>query len=156
MPYATLADVKGEMPNFPLNATSRPNDDKAQEFLDELHVELNAVLKALGYVLPIAQADSPLAFSILKMMVTQGAIARILRARNFGVDSPESNGSRDAQARYSDLIKRLTDPNDPFSLPDVPGSPVYTKFHQAVVESHVAGLDLDPDDEPAVTRDMVF
>jgi hypothetical protein len=156
MAYATLDDIKGEMPQFRLSPNSTPTDTQAQEFLTELHAELDAVLKALGYTLPITKLLHPLSFAILKSMVQQGTIARILRSRNYGVDSPEAIGARDAQNVFRDMIKRLTDPDDPLNLPDAEGAPVFAKFGLGIAESHVAGRSLDPEAEPAFTREKVY
>ena len=80
--YATLDDVQRRMPQFELTATTRPNLDTAQVFLDDTHAQYDSAIENLGYIAPVTGAKS---IAQSREIVCQGTICKILHARAAAV-----------------------------------------------------------------------
>jgi hypothetical protein len=116
MPYATLDDVRNLAPQIPISATSKPSDAQVDGFIASLERIVNASLANLGYVVPVTADES---VAILRDMVSQGALARTLRARAIGTRNPaDDQGAADAQKEFDTRLKALGSSRDPFELPD--------------------------------------
>lgn len=116
MPYATVDDVQRRMPQFTLTATSKPNTDAAQTFLDDTQAQLDGALENLGYVVPIT---GPKSLAQVKEIVCQGTIAKILyaRAAAIGTDAAVQSADR-AMKQYDTALKMLADQRNPIELTD--------------------------------------
>lgn len=158
MAYAQVSDITARAPGIELTASSKPSAGQATAFLADIERDVNAALTNLGYVTPIVQADSPLAFSIVKDKVAYAALARVLMARALGASQPKEQGAEAAQAVYDDWMRALGNPNSPIELPDA------TRTGEAVekdgadrVSSFVQGVAAtDRDVTPRITMRQVF
>jgi phage gp36-like protein len=148
--YATLEDVQARMPQFTLNATSKPTADVAQTFLDDKEAEVDSALENLGYYTPITGKKSLLQ---VKAVICQGAIAQILYARAAAVGGEASFVSADrAQKIYDETLKAWADTKSPKELSDA------RRTADEVIKSEqtLGGLTRDEDGdpiEPTVTMD---
>jgi hypothetical protein len=116
MPYATVVDVQRRMPQFQLTASSRPNLDAAQVFLDDTIAQFESAMENLGYVVPITGEK---ALKQCREIVCQGTIAKILYARGaaIGTDTAVQSADR-AQKQYDHHLKMLASPSSPVELTD--------------------------------------
>ena len=152
MAYATLDDVLNAAPKLQVSATTKPSTTDAQAIVDRVDAEVNGVLKGLGYITPVIGAAS---IQILKDIVVQGAVARILKAMFYGVRNPDEVGATDAWREYQGKLKAIADPEDPLTLPDAQVSVAAEKSTTPVRSSVIDELGTFVD-EYRPTRDMVF
>lgn len=115
--YAQVSDVRGLAPSVPINASTNPSEGQVQIWLDLIDTELDAILGNLGYVTPVA-SDKPKSRVMLKDLAATGALAKVLRARAFGVDSGLIDQATAAEKIYRDQLKALKSAGDPYALPD--------------------------------------
>lgn len=153
--YATLADVLDAAPKLVIGPATKPSVEDAQAIVDGVNAYVNSIVSGLGYNTPIRKSESPESFIILRDIVVQGAMARILRAMFYGIRDPDEVGANDAYREFVTKIKQLTNPNDPFALPDAPQNEQVGK-----VTSELESSALDPDNFigwiPRMTRLQVF
>lgn len=160
MAYCVVSDIVALAPGVEISNTSKPSAGQVTTIIADLERELNAQLTRLGYVAPVVQATSPLAFQVLKNKLGHAVLAQVLRARAYGSSSPKDQGADDAQKVYDGWLKALKDPNDPTELPSdaTRTSEIAEKVAADQTRSHVTGLtssefDIDA---PAVTMRQVF
>lgn len=119
MPYITVSDLTAAAPGIaPIDATSKPNLAQVNAMIVSEERDLNATLAHMGVVVPINAIPSPISFSIVRDIATEGGIARVLRAKAYGMANPADNGADAAQKRRDLLLKRLADPDDDLNLTD--------------------------------------
>ncbi len=118
MAYATLEEVLAQAPQIKITAVSKPNTDEAQKILDSVEAYVNAVLKGLGYQPPIILSDSPKAAAILKDIVIQGSLAKIMKSMFYGVRNPNDVGANDLWREFQQKLAALSNQNDPMVLED--------------------------------------
>ena len=163
MPYATSADVQALAPNLNqgggFSATTRPTADQVTAMIADTERLIDATLRHLGYDVDALKVDATTeAFKLLRDVSAHGALARVLRARSFGVGESTTPGADEAQKFFDSWLKRLGDSRDPLELPNV------TRTTEAVVKdqaetlgSFVQGLAGEFDaTTPPVTIDQVF
>lgn len=115
--YTTVSDVQNTIPYVPITRESKPSEGTVQQWINETESTLNSALVGLGYVVPlvpVAGKTTDAAITILRTAVRHAVAAMVLRAR----PNPESDPAL-LQARYDSIMKQLTNPQDPFELPDV-------------------------------------
>lgn len=149
MSYANLSDVRAAIPQIQITVTSRPTQDEVEQQIEQIEASLDITLANLGYATPVTGA---LSLRILKDMVVQETVSRVLHAQSLGVRDPALLGADRAHQLYVDRLRSLADPNDPFMLPDAARTDVGTKME---VEISSNFLD-DPTDTDRITRDQVF
>jgi hypothetical protein len=147
MSYATIDDVQRRMPQFALGATTRPNLDTAQTFLDDTIAQFEAALENLGYVIPLTGARS---LAQAKEIISQGTICKILGARASAVGTDVAMQSADrACKQYEHALELLADPNSPFELTDADRTPDMVEKPGAVGPSGRGG-------DPRIYMDSKF
>ena len=114
--YATVENVQAHQQEFALSATTKPTLAQVEEWIEETGAEIDGYVAALGYVVPVVEADSPIAHAILRRMQTY-YVAALLEDAAFTRASPnQSTHSQWLMERYErcvgDLIMRR------LSLPD--------------------------------------
>ncbi len=141
------------MPQFQLTATSKPNAEAAQVFLDDTHAQFDAAIENLGYVIPVSGEKS---IAQSRELVCQGTIAKILyaRAAALGTDAAVSSADR-AQKQYDDGLKALADPKNPRELSDA------VRNLDEVIKTGISPMGLLVDDygdaiEPRVMMESKF
>lgn len=114
--YATLDDVQRRMPQFKLDAATKPNIETAQVFLDDTIAQFESAMDNLGYVIPITGARS---LAQCKEIVSQGVICKILHARAAAVGTDVALQSADRACKhYDDALAALADETSPIELTD--------------------------------------
>lgn len=105
--YAAVADVQAYTLKT-YSATSKPTSAQVQTFLDQRAAELNGRLKGdLGFSLPITQAASPDAYSILKMYNAIGAGADAESPTVLGIEPELASLGRSLRAQYAAFLTQL-------------------------------------------------
>ena len=84
MAYCTAADVENEM-GQKFSATSRPNTDQVEEAIDGVSGEIDGVLQATGYPLPVTDIS---ALALLKRYAKFGASAQAWHSGYVADDEP--------------------------------------------------------------------
>ena len=91
MAYAALADVQGLLGKFTLSASSKPTSTQATTIIGQISAEIDSVISAAGYFVPVA---SPAWFlDYLKLLNAYGAAAAVLRSM-----FPDRAGAGEASA----------------------------------------------------------
>lgn len=163
MPYATPADVSALAPNLNqgagFTATTRPTADHVTALIADTERLIDGTLRRLGYDVDALKLDTATdAFKIVRDVSAHGALARVLRARSFGVGESSTPGADEAQKFFDNWLKRLGDTRDPLELPNAPRTAeAVVKSAADTLNSHVQSLvgEFDADDPP-VTIDQVF
>ncbi len=154
MAYVTLEEVLDQAPQIKINATSRPDTVEARKIVQAVEDYVNSVLKGLGYTTPVTLADSPKAFAILKDIVLQGSIAKILKAMFYGVRNPNDVGANEAYREFTSKLAQLSNQNDPMVLEDAV-KPNVAEHVRSELDSNISDLVLE-DVMWRPTRDQVF
>lgn len=154
MAYITLEEVLDQAPQIKITATSKPNTTDAAKIVAYTEAQVNAVLKGLGYVTPLDPTDSPKSIVIVRDIITQGAIAKILKAMFYGVRNPNDVGANDAWREFEKKLAGLSNQNDPLILEDADVAGVATK----VVAELDSNISVPEEEEEAwrPTRDQIF
>jgi hypothetical protein len=137
--YATLADVLDVAPKLVIGPATKPSVEDAQAIIDAVNQHVNSVVSGLGYLTPVSKVDCPQSYVILRDIVCQGALAKILRAMFYGIRDPDEVGANDAYREFMAQMKALTDPENPFTLPDATANQQVIK-----VSSELESTALDP------------
>ena len=116
--YTDIEAVNRDLQQLPITANSRPPLADVQGWINDQELELDATLVNLGYLTPIVRATSPASHSIVRNMVTQAVLARVLRSRRHGVGNVDDSGATVSQKYYDDRLKWLNSKTHPFELPD--------------------------------------
>lgn len=133
--YATLADVLDGAPKLTIGPNTKPSAQDAQALLDAVNAHVSSVVVGLGHT-SITKETAPQSYMILRDIVVSGTIARILKAMYYGVRDPNEVGANDAWREFNTKLKQLTDPEEPFCLPDAPTNQQVQKV-TSELESHV-------------------
>lgn len=157
MPYIVLSDVKDAAPQLFNGSANPPSDPQINRAIADIDRLINANLTSIGYQLPIDPNVSPLAFAILQDIEKHGVIGRLINARSFGVDDPTKYGATAALKSFSDRLRQLANPDDPFTLPDAPQNPIVEQ-NESYASSVVGGATVnDPNAIGGIIdRDTVF
>jgi hypothetical protein len=116
--YATLADVNKLAPQAPFTPTSKPPDADVTTFIGQVAERIDAVLANLGYVVPVVTGAKSL--TLLRELNAWGAMGQAHQARMTLV-APDAVLQRSPWTKlFDDWIARISDPSDPFELPDAP------------------------------------
>jgi len=151
MAYATLARVQGLIANFTIDGESKPNSTQAQEIIDAISDEIDAVIGGIGVSTPVT---APASFvNRLAMLNAYGAAAAILHAK-----VPEAAGLGDTsiyafhERRYQKGLEALRNDQDlPSELRTVMNPKTYLRRNPD--EEEVLG---DNEEKSFFKRDMVF
>lgn len=100
MPYADIHDVQARDPTITFSATSTPNASQVALFLADTAAELDGILSALNYSVPIATGASA-ARAMLRSFNALGANAYVQEV------APTSRGADQARKLWEDAKKML-------------------------------------------------
>jgi hypothetical protein len=165
MPYCALDDLNALVPQAPFTATSKPTAASATQWIADIAVEMDASLRNVGYVTPVALApdgtDALLSVQILKMINAYGALGQAQAARDTAVSTAVTASGREVKniwmQRYDQKMAALTDPQDPFELPDAARTDEQLeKQPENVLRSSVQSVSDFGWTSPAVTRAQVL
>lgn len=115
MPYATLSHVQARTPLRVFSATSVPSASQVAMFLDDTAAELDAMLQAAGYQLPVP-VTATVALRLLQNVNTVGAWALVEEAAPVGKDAER------ARKEWARLQAQL-DPHGKGASLELPGVP---------------------------------
>lgn len=152
MAYASLSDVKDRAAGIRFGAGGF-DPDKAESIIQSMSRQVEAMVRGLGYQVPVDAATSPESFAILKDIVVSGSIAQILKAMYYGIRDPEEIGANAAWREYTQKLRSLSNADDPLSLVDAVQLDIATK---AVAEISGGFSGVDTYDQFRPTRDQVF
>lgn len=155
MAYATLKDVLDQTPQLKISATSKPSTSEAEKIVTAVNAQVDSVLKGLGYVIPIDPDESPKSVEILKDIVIQGSIAKLLKAMFYGIRSPQDVGANDAWREFTTKLQQLANQSDPMTLIDAVMTDV-AEHVRAEIDSNISDPDQTDPFIFQVTRDQVF
>jgi len=141
--YATVEDVQAEAPQLRLTDASRPTLDEARRLVAQVDSYVNTVVRGLGYATPVT---GPQSLILLRDIVVQGSIAKILKAMFYGIKNPDDVGANEAWRDFTTKLKRLQDSDDPFVLPDAVMN-VTTEKLQAELDSDRLSLGASYENE---------
>jgi hypothetical protein len=154
MAYVTLEEVLDQAPQLKINATSKPNTEDAAKVITSVEAYVNSVLKGLGYVTPLDATDSPKSVAVIRDIVIQGCIAKILKSMFYGVRNPNDVGANEAWREFTQRLSALSNQSDPSILEDADTTDVAV---HAVSELDSNISDVVTEDEMwRPTRDQVF
>jgi hypothetical protein len=114
MPYCTVGDVEAEIQRR-FTSTSRPTDGDAASVIAGIAADLDGVLAAVGYNLPIASSE---AIAILKRYTVYGAASALWHA--MAQESTDSPRVVFWQTQYDAFLKRLRDGSQQLPLVEIP------------------------------------
>lgn len=157
--YCTVLDVNALAPQVPFSATSKPSESQVASFIEDIALEMDASLSNVGYTVPVVAGVKSLA--LLRRMCAYGALGLSQAARDTGVNTAISASGREVEnlwsQKYTARMKALTNPQDPFELPDAPRtSQQLEKQGENVLRSSVQSVDDDNWLTPTVTREQVL
>jgi hypothetical protein len=141
VPYATLTHVHARSPQRAFTATSRPATADVELFLEDAAAELDALLLARGYQLPVP-AEATIALGWLRRTNAIGAAAMVEKAAP--VSKPD--GPSRLQAEWREAQSALANGRVELDAP------------RNVADSYARGRTLDElgqaGPEPLFSRDM--
>ena len=150
MAYATLSDVKDRATGIRFGGPGGFDPSKAEAIIVSISRQVDAMVRGLGYQVPIDPTVSPESAAILKDIVVAGSVAQILKAQFYGIRDPEEIGANDAWREYTSRMKALGNPDDPLSLVDAVRLDVGDKVISEISSAFTSFDDGRP------TRDQVF
>jgi phage gp36-like protein len=106
--YATVADVQRLEPLRQIAANSEPSTEQVVAYLEDCASEIDAVLAAANYKLPVQTASAgtaTLALNLLRVVEAQGAHARVSSA----AAATREGAPAAAWQRYQDSLRALAD-----------------------------------------------
>ncbi len=154
MAYVTLEEVLDQAPQIKISATSKPNTTDAAKIVVAVEAYVNSVLKGLGYEIPLSPTTAPKSVALVKDIIIQGSIAKILKAMFYGVRNPNDVGANDAWREYTSRLAALSNQSDPSVLEDAVLTGVAVKA-VAELDSNISDIPLE-DVLWRPTRDQVF
>lgn len=95
--FATVADVQALLAQLSITASSKPDTEQVQGFIDEIDAEMRGVLRESGYVTTVTDAD---ALNVLKMYNAYGAAA-------ISMDAARPGTGDGYWQRYQQGLKRI-------------------------------------------------
>lgn len=155
MAYATLQEVLDQAPQLKIHATSKPSTTDAEAIVASVNGQVNSVLNGLGYTIPISATESPLSVALLKDIVIQGSIAKILKAMFYGIRSPQDVGANDAWREFTSKLSALGNQSDPMTLPDANMTAV-AQHVRSELDSNISDTDQTDETVFRPTRDQIF
>ena len=118
--YCVIGDVNGLVPQSPFSATSRPTDAQVAILIESTAKRIDATISNVGYVVPVV--SGPLSLALLREACSWGALGLAQQSRETAVNTAVSDkpnvGKNVWMRQFEDWLKSLTDPQDPFELPD--------------------------------------
>lgn len=155
--YCTLEDLNQLAPQAPFSTTSRPSAVAVTAWIDDIALEMDASLANVGYVVPVV--GGPLALQLLRRISSYGALGLAQASRDTGVTTAVSASGKEVEniwsQKYTQRMKALTNPQDPFELPDAPRtSEQLEKQPENVLRSFVQGVTDDPSYDPTVAPEI--
>ena len=103
--YCNLADVEGTT-GFKYDAESQPSRTEAREVIIGVAAEIDGVLEAVGYTVPVSSASTR-TLAMLKRYNVLGAAYRLWHADIRGTDTFPAAVSWETD--FKDFLDRLTD-----------------------------------------------
>jgi hypothetical protein len=157
MAYAVVGDVRKKAPNITLDASSKPSVSDVTDYITDVESELNAYLAAAGYTVPLT--GGPETLKILREIVAQGTLAKVLQAIVAGRGVATDIGQKAAQDLYDARIQRII--KGQFVLPDEqPGVVVVQSDAVLGFSSNIPAIDdendTDLDGNQLITRNTKF
>jgi hypothetical protein len=101
--YATVADVQALTPARKFGQGTNPTNANVHLYIELAEATINGVLIQKGYVVPVSETESPVAFSLLRRICLQGAVAQI------EVSSGNGPNIERTRAVYEKSLERLED-----------------------------------------------
>jgi hypothetical protein len=152
--YASVSDIRNFLPQLQINAQSRPTESEVVELIESYSEELDGVLKSLGYTVPMTDVLSPMSVRLAKQMIKERVSADVLRIQLAGIRDADSLGAKAFESSWNAKMKRLADPDDPFTFPDA----VATERQEKMDVTAASMVSEDPDfyDDAVITRNQVF
>lgn len=140
MPYCTLDDVNGCVPQAPFGPATVPNDVAVQQFIADITAEIDATLANMGYQVPITGAKS---LALVEMACKWGAVGLAQDARyTAAIRDDMLGGARNPWTqRYMDWKRALVDPKNPYELPDAVRTATAIVKPLGQVESDTSTID---------------
>lgn len=159
--YCSTTDVNGYVPQAPFTATSRPTLAQVQAFVDDGGRVIDATLANVGYVTPIT---GTVALAECKKANAWYAVGIAQQVRDTAVTTATSDKGQPTKniwtRMFEEWLQRLTNPDNPFELPDAPrNNEQLQKQPDAILRSMAQSLSDDPDysvDSPEVSRYQVL
>jgi hypothetical protein len=106
MAYATIQDVKDELPQLPINGTvSRPSEPQVLDSIILIEAHVNAVLKSRGYTTPIS--GGPESLKILRKIVRHGVAAEVIRQAQGAIRDQGGTGRDEHQRIYDSMLRDI-------------------------------------------------
>ena len=116
--YATISDVNALVAQSPYTASSTPTQAQVERFIAQVALRTDAVLKNLGYIIPISSVTAPDSFALVKEAVSWGALGLAQQARQTAVTANDATDVSLWTKMYLGWLDRLGSAKDPFELPD--------------------------------------
>lgn len=161
--YCTITDVNTLVPQSPFTPTTTPTQAQVEIFITQVSARVDATLTNIGYVTPVVTGTS--ALSLLKEAVAWGALGLAQQSRITAISPDQAVGLSVWTKMHNDWIKALSDPNNPFELPDAPRNAKAVvkppgEFQQDMVRNSIdAGTPNAPDSyltDPTFSIGMKF
>ena len=100
--YCTLSEVGQLLPSRTYSSQSKPTLDQAEQHVKDVALEINAVLRGLGFSPPLTGADVP----FLKSMNKLGSAAMIESSTMIGVQG-KSEIATSYGGKYQQMLKDM-------------------------------------------------
>jgi hypothetical protein len=97
VPYAVLADVQDQIPQFELSSTTKPNSTQVASFIGKAETEFDVRLGTMGYTTPLTGS---VGLAWAKILVSTLAAAKTLYARAAAVGGEAAVVSADRMAKW--------------------------------------------------------
>ncbi len=146
--YVSVSDVRQVAPYVPISRDSNPSEGTIATWVDDEETILNSTLAKMGYTTPIT---GPKSLVVVRKIVSHIVMARIMRAR----PNPESD-PKEFQNTADALMKRLTDPEDPFDLEDAVKDPGVAVLKSSTIRVSSNLTDLLDEDPMRIHRNQIF
>jgi hypothetical protein len=127
---------------------------EVEEWIEVREAEINAIISNLGFTTPLTKEANPLSFLLVKQMLKEVVAAQVLRTQLAGIRDADSLGAKAFEMAWESKIRRLNNPDDPFTLPDATVTEARAKLD--VIASSMVTEDPDFFEEDRVTREQVF
>jgi hypothetical protein len=139
MAYCTVADVEKAMQRKFSHNSGFPRYDDVQEYIDGVAANLNGILQAMGYTVPVTATD---AVALLKRYNTFGAACQAYHAgyRTEDILPPHAEYWCN---QYSEFIARLEEGAQqlPGLTPEGPDDPVFEIVQSPPRDRYFTGQD---------------
>lgn len=149
--YCTLDDINKLVPQVPFTDTSKPNQNVVIGLVEKIARRIDATIANVGYVVPVVAGAN--ALELLREACAWGVLGLAQQMRDTGVTTAVSENGRPTKniwtQQFEEWLKKLTNPQDPFELPDAPRTnEQLVKQPDSVLRSFVQGVTDDTSYDP--------